>query len=137
MIKTICPESWTFSEQLLFQFMEVLVYNFLGQSLLKSNLRKKNQPVFVNMNLVFLLATCANSFVNNFPDRYVSCLWSLIWSNCVWGSLGKLMLNHWIENDCPEFYKEFLDSYLFKLFLQSHCLELCFLKVAFKTILSQ
>ena len=32
----------------------------------------------------FLLATCPNSSVDSFPYKYMSCLWSLIWSIRVW-----------------------------------------------------
>ena len=38
--------------------------------------------------------------------------------------MGKLILNHLIENNCPEFHNGFLGSYFFKLTLGSDCLEL-------------
>ena len=49
--------------------------------------------------------------------------------------MGKLILNHLIGNNFPEFHIRLLGSYLFKLTLGSDCLELCFWTVAFKTIL--
>ena len=49
----------------------------------------------------------------------------------------KLILNHLIGNNCPDFLNGLLDSYFFKLNLGSDCLELCFLEVPFKTILVQ
>ena len=39
--------------------------------------------------------------------------------------MGKLILNHLIGNNSPEFCDELLDSYLFKLTLGSDCLKLC------------
>ena len=44
-----------------------------------------NHPVFINMTLIFLLAACANSLVDSFWYKSMSCLLSLIWSNRVWG----------------------------------------------------
>ena len=44
----------------------------------------------------------------------------------------KLILNHLIGNNCPEFRNGLLDSYFFKLNLRSDCLELCFWTVDFK-----
>ena len=38
----------------------------------------------------------------------------------------KLILNHLIGNNCPEFPNGLLDSYFFKLNLGSDCSELCF-----------
>ena len=36
-------------------------------------LKKKNRPVFLNMNLIFLLAVCVNGLVVSFPVKYISC----------------------------------------------------------------
>ena len=58
--------------KLLFQPTEVFVKNFFGQSLLKQCLEKNNRPVFVNMDLLFLLTFCANSLANSFPYKYMS-----------------------------------------------------------------
>ena len=49
--------------------------------------------------------------------------------------MGKLILNHLIGNNFPEFHIRLLGSYFFKLTLGSDCLELCFWTVDFKTIL--
>ena len=38
------------------------------------------------MKLPFLWVVCANSLVDSPPYKYVSYLWSLIWSNRIWGS---------------------------------------------------
>ena len=56
-------------------------------------------------------------------------------TNLIEPRMGKL--NHLFENNCPEFRNGFLDSYFFKLTLESDCLELCFWRVAFKTILTR
>ena len=50
---------------------------------------------------------------------------------------GMLILNHLIENNCPQFRDGLLDSYFFKLTLGSDCLELRLWEFAFKTILTQ
>ena len=47
---------------------------------------------------------------------------------------GMLILNHLIENNCPQFRDGLLDSYFFKLTLGSDCLELRLWEFAFKTI---
>ena len=51
--------------------------------------------------------------------------------------MGKLILNHLIRNNYPEFRNGLLDCYFFKLTLGSDCLELCFSTVTFKPILTQ
>ena len=58
-------------------------------------------------------------------------------TNLIEPCMGKLILNHLTGNNCPDFRKEDLDSYFFKLTLGSDCLELCFWAVVFKTILTQ
>ena len=55
------------------------------------------------MNLVFLLAVCADSLVDNF-SCIMSCLWSLIWSNRVWGSWCLFI---WWEITVPSSAKDF------------------------------
>ena len=75
-----------------------------------------------NTDLVFLLDACANSLVDSFPYKCMSCLWSLIWSNRVWGSW---YLITWFCNGL-------LGSYFFKLTLGNDCLQLCFWTIAFK-----
>ena len=57
--------------------------------------------------------------------------------NLIEPRMGKLILNNLIGNACPEFRNGLLDSYFFELALGSGCLELCFWRVAFKTILNQ
>ena len=50
------------------------------------------------MNLVFLLAVCA-SLVDGFPYKYVM----FMIKNLIKPGMGKMMLNHLIVNNCPEF----------------------------------
>ena len=49
----------------------------------------------------------------------------------------KLILSHLIRNNCPEFHNGLLYSYFLKLTLGSDCLQLCFWRVAYNTILIQ
>ena len=51
--------------------------------------------------------------------------------------MGTLTLNHLIGNNSPVFRNGLLGSYFFKWTLGDDCLELCFWKVTFKTILTQ
>ena len=81
------------------------------------------------MDLVFLLAACANSFADNFPYKYMSCLWSLIWSNRVWGSE---YLITWLGITVESSAMDFWNSYFFKLTLRNDCLELCFFDSCFQ-----
>ena len=83
-----------------------------------------NYPVFVNMNLVFLLAACANRLVDSVSYKYISCLWWLIWSKHVWGNWYLII---WLEITVQS-----SDSYFFKLTWGSYCLELYFWTVNFK-----
>ena len=55
---------------------------------------KSDRNVFVNMNLVFLLAACAISLVDSILYKYMSWLWSLISSKRVWGSWYLII---WLE----------------------------------------
>ena len=55
--------------------------------------------------------------------------------NLIETHMGKLILNHLIGNNCPEFRNGLMDSYFFKLTLGIDYLELCFWTVTFKTIL--
>ena len=50
--------------------------------------------------------------------------------------MGKLILNHLIWNNCPEFCNGLLGSYFFKLTLESDYVEPCFWRVPVKTILA-
>ena len=50
--------------------------------------------------------------------------------------IDRVILNHFIRNNCPEFSSGLLTKYFFKLTLGSDYLELRFLTVAFKTILT-
>ena len=61
----------------------------------------------------------------------------LVITNLIESRMGKLILNHLIENTCREFHNGFLTSSFFKLTLESDFLGLCFGKVAFKTIVTQ
>ena len=74
------------------------------------------------MNLVFLLAVCANSLVDSFPFKYMR--------------IGKLILNHLIGNTC-RVPNGLLDSYFSKLTLGTDYLKLCIWRAAFKAILTQ
>ena len=55
--------------------------------------------------------------------------------NLIETHMGKLILNHLIGNNCPEFRNGLMDSYFFKLTLGIDYLELCFGTVTFKTTL--
>ena len=46
-------------------------------------------------------------------------------TNLIKPHMGKLKLNHLIGNNSPEFCSGLIDSYFFKLTLESDCLELC------------
>ena len=111
-----CSESYNeFLDSYFFNLRKCLFRIFPDSHFWNHTSEKSNRPVFVNMNLVFLLALCANSLVDSFPFKYMPCWWSLIWLNRVWLRV----------------------SYFFKLTLGSDCLEFCFCRVAFKTILTQ
>ena len=84
------------------------------------------------MGLAFLLAACANNLADSFPCKYISCLWSLIWSNCIWGSE---YLITWLRKTVQSSALDFWNRYFFKLTLRNDCLELCIWTVALKTIL--
>ena len=84
--------------------------------------------------LVFLLAACAYDLANSFPDKYISCLWSLIWSSRVWGSE---YLTTWLGITAQSSAMDSWNSYFFKLNLKSACLELCFWTVVFKILTQQ
>ena len=45
-------------------------------------------------------------------------------TNLIEPRMGKLILNNLIGNNCPEFYNGLLESYFFKLTLESDFLEL-------------
>ena len=85
-------------------------------------------------DLVFLLAACSNSLADSFPYKSMSCFWSLIWSNRVWGS--KYLIT-WLGITVQSSTMDFWNSYFSKLTLGNDCLELCFWIVAFKIILTQ
>ena len=76
----------------IFFFCNFLIYIFRFASALQKEMR--DRPIFGKINLVFLLATCANSLVDSFPYKYMLFLWSLIWSNRVWGSWYVII---WLE----------------------------------------
>ena len=58
-------------------------------------------------------------------------------TNLIEPRMWKLILNHLIGNNCPEFRNGLLDSYFFKLNLGNDCLDFRFQAVIFKTILTQ
>ena len=60
--------------------------------------------------------------MGSFPYKYVM----LVITNVIELRMGKLILNHLIGNNYPEFRSGLLDSYFFKLTLGSDYLELCF-----------
>ena len=76
----------------IFFFCNFIIYIFRFASALQKEML--DRPIFGKMNLVFLLATCANSLVESFPYKYMLFLWSLIWSNRVWGSWYVII---WLE----------------------------------------
>ena len=76
----------------IFFFCNFIIYIFRFASALQKEMH--DRPIFGKMNLVFLLATCANSLVDSFPYKYMLFLWSLIWSNRVWGSWYVII---WLE----------------------------------------
>ena len=47
-------------------------------------------------------------------------------TNLIEPRMGKVILNHLIENNCPEFHSGLLGTYFFKMALGSDCLELCY-----------
>ena len=51
--------------------------------------------------------------------------------------MGKLILNHLIRNNCPEFGNGLLDNYFFKLTVGRDFLEPCFSTLALKTIVTK
>ena len=96
-------------------------------------LKKRNHLVFINMNLVFLLAVSTNKFSGQLSTH----VYVMLMTNLMKPCMEKLILNHLVKKNCPEFCNRFLDSYFFKLTLWSDCLEHCFWAVSFKTILTQ
>ena len=67
--------------------------------------------------------------VDSFPCKYMLCLWSLIWSNRVWGSW--YLINS-LENTIHSSAMIFWVVIFFKLTLRIDCLELSFWKFDFK-----
>ena len=106
MIRSNCPESYhEFLNSYFFNLQKCLFRIFptvTSESILKK--RATLSLVFVNMNLVFLLAACTNSLADSSPNNYMSCLGSLIWLNRIWGSWYLII---------------WLDSYFFKLTLDN------------------
>ena len=58
---------------------------------------------------------------------------SFMITNLIELGMEKLILNHMIGNNCPEFCNGLPDSYFFKLILRSDCLEVCFWTITFKS----
>ena len=93
--ESICSKSY--SECLgsyFFNLQKCLFRTFLGSHFWNHTQKKSNCTGFANMNVVFLLTASANSLMDNFPLKYMSYLWSLIWSNRVWGSWYLII---WLE----------------------------------------
>ena len=61
---------------------------------------KCKRSVLIEMTLVFLLAASSNSLVDSFLYKYMSCLSLLL----IESRMGKLILNHLIGNNYPEFF---------------------------------
>ena len=51
-------------------------------------------------------------------------------TNLIEPRMEKLIINHLIGNNCPEFRHGFLDLYFFKLIVGSDCLKRCFWIIA-------
>ena len=58
---------------------------------------------------------------------------SFMITNLIELCMEKLILNHLIGNNCPEFCNGLPDSYFFKPILRSDCLEVCLWTVTFKS----
>ena len=58
---------------------------------------------------------------------------SFMITNLIELCMEKLILNHLIGNNCPEFCNGLPDSCFFKLILRSDCLEVCLWTVTFKS----
>ena len=54
-----------------------------------------------------------NLLVDSFPYKYMLCLFMI--TNLIELRIGKLILNHFIKNNCPEFPNGILDSYFFQI----------------------
>ena len=75
---------------------------------------KSVRPVLLNMSLVLVLTTCANGLADSFSCKYYV---MFIITNLIEWRMGKITLNHFVGNNCPEFCNRFLDSFVFKLTL--------------------
>ena len=90
-----CLESYNESlDSYLFNLRNCLFRIFLHSFFWNHTSKKSNRPVFVNMNIVFLLPASANSLVDSFSFKYMSCLLSLIRLNRIWGSWYLII---WLE----------------------------------------
>ena len=103
-IRSCFPDSCFFS----LRFGSVSL-EFLRTVTSEAILKKKNCPVFVNINLEFLLAACPNSLVDSFQVYVMFMITNLIGSH-----IGKLVLNYLIDNYCPEFHNRLFDRYFFQ-----------------------
>ena len=73
------------------------------------------------MKLVFLLAACTNSLVDNFPYEEM-----LMANNLIELGIWKLILNQLIVRNCVEFCNVFLESFFVKVTLGSDSLKFSF-----------
>ena len=85
---------------------------FFRTVLLKPYLRKKQLSSFRKYELSIFISHLPNSLVDSFP--YVM----FIITNLIELPMAKLILNHFIGNNCPEFRNELPDSYFCKLTLE-------------------
>ena len=100
-----CPESYNeFLDSHVFNLWKCLFRIFPGSHFSNYTKKKSSPLVFLNMNLLFLLDVCANSLVDSSTCKYMSCLWSLIWSNRVWGSWYLII---WLDITVQSFPMDF------------------------------
>ena len=114
------------SEKLFFQPTEVFLYNFSGHfqnHTLKqlSSFRKHELSIF---------NSCSRKCLSGQLSIKVYAMFMI--TTLIVPCMGKL-----IGENCPELRDELLNSYFLSLPLESSCLELCFWRVTFKTILTQ
>ena len=74
---------------------------------------------------------------NYFEEHHRTATSVFIITNLIESRTDKLILNHLIGNNRPEFRNRVLGIYFFKLTVESGCSELYFWAVACKTILAQ
>ena len=106
-----------------FNLWQCLFRIFLKSHFWNHTSEKSNHPVFINMNLVFLLASCANSLVERFPCKFMSWLWSLIGSNFVCGNeitVQSSAMVFWTVTFQTDFRKRLFRTLILKSCFQNH-----------------